>query len=564
MILTVVTAGLFVVLMSSIGETPIYYHTLPEIQFVEILTSFTHLETNFKRTISEDSDRLFQVVIEKPISWNEEWVEYNAEFKEDFEDAYASRLGEAANSYFGSVYSLESAGVNVSLIDIYGSGSKVNYVDSSEKLIWDYRYRVALESRVIGSRVASEIDTERTFRTEFNFVNLKKAFDCSRNFFSGLSTTSYSFQTQNQEKLKEGLEQWFLRTMVSEELCSEMDISVEVSLSCSGFECNCRKMEPATVIFYLDEKGKGSVAFSKEFDGFRCGNLEAACDSGDEEECFEGEACINGWCGSCYSDYAGESCSPEGSAVTVNSDQYRCYETLESEYKCLEHYPAMRISFNDGTCVSDKGKVELNCGKEHKVMSILSGPENTFYTFNGVRINVAEPDLCDITYFPRSNGIIKIYSNLGADKYEISSFSVDFALTDAINKLEKRTGSFIYNFDTDTCSELRSKVSKDISDIVLQTAIEGYTWDIFINTICDSGETSWQKERYSEFKVEFKEEVSGRTVANFQSIVNYEPAIISAEKEDHCLEKTQEECIEDCGWDSENGECKTKENEVIS
>ena len=504
MIITVIVAGLFVILMGSVGQTPIYYHTLPEIQFSELLSSFTHTETNLKRTIEKDSDRFFSNIQENPIQWNKSWTSCS-----DFMDLFGKKLGNAASSYFGSVYVLEGAELNSSI-----SESKVQYVPPN-KLIWNYTYKIYLKRKMFGSEVANEINTTRNSKIEFNFLNLDKVYYCAKDFFNQMSTTKYKFKKLSPNKLETGLIQKLNTILENIDNCKSFDKSLKIPISCGGFDCDCNTMQPVTVILILSQKGNGTIAFSSQFNNFVCGELENYCKSGADCGTLD---CVSNFCGHCYS--SGPICSPSHSPETFG---YRCYriKSEKKEYKCLKNYDNIRVVLDGFERPEKWKKITLNCGKKHRILKIEGIPEsNCFLEFNGVRIENCELDLCDTTKIPRTNGRLLIYAKSNSDEYALGGIDINFALSDCINKLNNE--KFVYEFNKLNCNELRNNVKNEIDKKIKNTGIEGYSWNIEVDTKCyGNNPTSQFDEQYSKFKILFKE--GNSVVATFQGIISYKP-----------------------------------------
>ena len=529
MILTVVGAGLFVILMGSVGETPIYYHTLPEIQFSELLSSFYLTEKNLERSIKEDSDRFFNNIQDNPIPWDESWG-YSS-FESDFENLFGEELGKAANGYFSSVYVLEGANVNASILDPSGLGSVVSYNSGTNKLTWDYTYRIFLSSKMFGADVKNEINTTRTMSTKFDFMDLHEVYNCANSFFADMSGTSYNFQELTSDELETGLTQELDGILKGITNCDSFDISLEIPISCGGFNCDCRNMKETlvTVNLVLSQKGKGSVAFSEEFGNFVCGDLKNNCLRG--SDCTSGEYCIKavgsplGFCGSCLS--SGIFCSPSGSTKSLLSEEYKCYKIRsdKKEYKCLKYHDNLKITLNG----KETNKVNLNCVEEEGILKV-QGATDYFFEFNGVRIEKGDLDLCDTTKVPRVNGRLIIYAKSGSYDYELAGINVNFALSGYMEDLNNKFEDFVYYFDELGCTEFRNNVENKIEVKIKGIGVEGYTWDIklydknmnLLENTC-TGETSWSSQQYSPFKIDFKE--NGDVVATAQYIIEYKPKI---------------------------------------
>ncbi len=520
MILTVVSAGLIVILMGSVGETPIYYHTLPEIQFSELLSSFIHTETNLKRTIEEDSDRFFSNIQEESIPWNDSWVDYS-----DFIGLFSEKLGEAANDYFASNYVLEGAEVNASIINTSGSGSSLSYDDTNKNLTWNYIYRIYLSSRMFGEDVKNEINTTRRIRTEFKFMDLGEVYSCANKFFKTMGGTSYEFQKLNSDELKAGLTQKLNNVLEDKIECEDFDFSLKIPISCGGFDCDCRDMEdkPVTVTLILSQKGKGAIAFSEEFSDFVCGSLENPCSKG--AECGSGKDCVSGFCGSCLS--SGSFCSPEGSTKSLSSREYRCYKikSEEKEYKCLKNYDNIEIILDDDLRSKKWEKIHLNCGEKHKTLEVYGVPDY-FFEFNGVKIEKCDLDLCDLTKVPRVNGRLTIYAESSGYEYGLGGININFNLSRYIERLNNKFKDFSYHFNKLDCDEFQNNVEEEINKIIKETVMEGYTWDITLDTKCTvNNPTTWNNEQYSRLKIEFIEDCPpNKLVATSQYIVKYKPS----------------------------------------
>jgi len=521
MILSVIIAGVFVILMGSVGETPIYYHTLPEIQFSELLSSFIHTEINLKRTMEEDSDRFFDNVLEFPVEWNEHWNSYS-NFKRDFEILFGEKLGEAATKYFGSVYTLEGAKVNASIVNVSGSGSKISYDSSTKKLIWNYTYRIYLSSRISVKNAKNEINSTRNMITEFDFMDLEKIYDCVNSSFAKMKKTVYNFQKLNSNELECGLTQWLMNNVSN---CKDFEVSLKAPISCKGHNCDCRDMQnkPVKIILSLSQPGKGRVTFSEEFANFKCGQLKNTCTKGSE---CDGKDCIGvsatlGFCGFCLDSDSACSlqCSPQGSLTSISSGKYRCHKIRGiRKYKCLNNYDNIILTLND---IPISKEINLNCGKKHEILKV-NGITNYFFEFNGVKIDAGDLDLCDTTKVPRTDGILIIYSNSNGNNYEVERLYVDFALSEYINKLNNK--EFIYNFDNEKCDIFKNNVKKRIENYIKETGIEGYNFIISsLDVKCEKDNpTTWYDEKYSFFKIDFREKSTGKNVGVFKGIVKYE------------------------------------------
>ncbi len=259
------------------------------------------------------------------------------------------------------------------------------------------------------------------------------------------------------------------------------------------------------------------------FSDFVCGSLENPCSKG--ADCGSGEDCVSGFCGSCLSSRL--FCSPEGLTNSLSSREYRCYKIKneEKEYKCLKNQDNIEIILDDDLRPKKWEKIDLNCGEEHKTLEVQGVP-HYFFEFNGVKIEKCDLDLCDLTKVPRVNGRLTIYAESGGYEYGLGGININFALSKYIERLNNKFKDFSYHFNELGCDEFQNNVEEEINKIIKETVIEGYTWDINLDTKCTvNNPTTWNNEQYSPFKIEFIEDCPpNKLVATSQYIVKYKPS----------------------------------------
>ncbi|RLJ00457.1 MAG: hypothetical protein DRP06_02020 [Candidatus Aenigmatarchaeota archaeon] len=511
---TVLIAGLYVILMGSTGETPIYYHTLPEIQFSELLTSFLHTETNLQRVIEMDSDRLFENMQETPIVWDNSWNSY-----EDFMSLFEERFGDSVSDYFASVYVLEGANVESSIVDASGAGSNLDYNLGTEILTWEYTYEIHLTSKMFGAEVANEINTVRSGEIEFDFLNLEEVYDCADDFFN--SGLVYRFQECSSSEITNGLANKFLSNLPAS--CDGFDISVKAPVFCGVQGCKCDSMKSVKTTLFISKEGKKSVAFISEFSTFECGEPENTCVKG--TDCLGEDYCVNGFCGKCYA--AGLYCSSDETLFSSGMRECSKIPGGVNKYECLQKWDVgtvFKIYMKVGDDVFEHSGLEpiiLNCGKQHKSL-ILEGLSDYFFKFNGVNVGTGELDLCDASKVPRVSGRLTIYDNSEGVVRSIGDIYVSFAVSDAINELNG--DEFAYYFNSMDCAEFKTSTRDLISKKIKYTGIEGYAWSIYLPN-CNTNPATWYGEQYNIFTIDFIETKSGKTVATATYIIEYKADI---------------------------------------
>ena len=516
---TVLIAGIYVILMGSTGKTPIYYHTLPEIQFSELLTSFFHTETNLQRVIEEDSDRLFENMQETPILWNDSWTSYR-----DFMDLFEERFGDAVTDYFSSVYVLEGANVESSIVNASGAGSNLSYTPGTETLTWEYTYKIHLTSKMFGAEVANEINTVRSGKIDFEFLNLTGVYNCANDFFDDFDTagSEYIFQECSSSKLTNGLINKFLSNMPGS--CDEFDVSIKAPVFCGVSGCKCDNMEPVKITLVLSKKGKKSISFTSEFSNFKCGDLENTCSKG--TDCSGDTYCVNGFCGKCYTDKL--PCSSDD--TPFSSGIRECSKVIGgvNKYECLQNLK-LGVNFKillketDGEIYyhTDLKPIKLNCGNSPKTLEI-EGPSDYSFKFNGVNVGTGKLDLCDASKVPRVSGRLTIYDNSESVAHSIGDIYVSFAISEAINDLNR--DEFIYHFNDLSCRDFTNSVKKYIGKKIEDTGIEGYTWNINLPG-CTGGLVTWYERQYDVFSIDFVEDESGETAATASYVIEYKADI---------------------------------------
>lgn len=511
---TVLVAGLYVIIMGSTGETPIYYHTLPEVQFSELLTSFLHTETNLQRVVEEDSDRLFENMQETPVLWDDSWNSYG-----DFMGLFEERFGDSVSDYFASVYVLEGANVESSIVDASGIGSNLNYNPGTEILTWEYTYKIHLTSKMFGAEVANEINTVRSGEIDFEFLNLEDVYACADDFFS--FPFAYSFLECSSSQLTDGLMNKFLTNLPIS--CDRFDISVKAPVFCGVHGCKCASVEPVDITLVISEEGKKSISFVSEFSNFECGKPENTCVKG--TDCLGDDYCVNGFCGKCYANKL--ACSSDDNLFS--SGIRECSKVIGgvNEYECLQKLVVgadFKISLKVGNDVFEHSGLEpiiLNCGKQHESL-ILTGLSDYFFEFNGVNIGTGELDLCDASKVPRISGRLTIYDNSESIVRSIGDIYVSFAISDAINDLNGN--EFVYYFNELSCSDFELNVREYIEKEIEELGVEGYTGKISPMG-CVGGSVTWYERQYDIFSINFVEDESGETAATASYIIEYKANI---------------------------------------
>ncbi len=508
---TVLVAGLYVILMGSTGETPIYYHTLPEIQFSELLTSFLHTETNLQRVVEEDSDRLFENMQETPILWDDSWTSYG-----DFMSLFEERFGDSVSDYFASVYILEGANVESSIVDASGAGSSLYYHPGTEVLTWEYAYRIHLTSKMFGAEVENKINTVRSGEIDFNFLNLEEVYTCADDFFS--FPFAYRFQECSSSQLTDGLMNKFLSNLPAS--CNGFDISVKAPVFCGVHGCKCDSMDPVDLTLILNKEGKKSISFISEFSDFECGEPENTCETG--TDCPDGD-CVNGFCGRCYAE--GLACSSD--AIPFSSGKRECSRVIGgvNKYECLQKLNVgtdFKI-FVGGQPHSGLEPITLNCGNSPKTLEIEEGFSDYFFEFNGVGVGTGELDLCDASKVPRMSGRLTIYDNHEGVVRSIGDIYVSFAISDAINELNGN--EFVYYFNELGCGDFELNVKEYIEKEIEKIGVEGYTWNINPPPSCFGESVTWHERQYDIFSIEFVEDESGETAATASYVIEYKADI---------------------------------------
>lgn len=503
LVATPLVFGIAIVLQSSIGSTPVYYHALPEIQFSELFSSFTHTKTNLDRTISEDSDMLFSNIQDSPIIWNNKWNFYS-----EFTPELGEKLGNAAEKYFGSVYRVEGdTEVNISKVD-----SKVNYDSTNKELTWDFTYNIYMRSKLFGSKIANEINTTENLVTSFDFLDLDKVYNCASDFFKEMNAEPYKFNKESAPNIQNKLRQKLINIIQKDNSgdCSDFDTSLDLSVWCGALDCDCKKIKPISVVLTITQSGRGSISFSKNFTNFHCGSGTGSCSTG--LECGNLD-CIARSCGTCWSGNFGSPCSPTKTSEQLGT--HRCLETRGGKYECLPDY---KINlFLEGSSREKRwALINLNCGEKHKTLKI-SGVQNYFFEFNGVKINPGDLDLCTL---PRINGRLIIYAKAGDEEYGIGGININFDLSGYINEINSE--DFVYKFDELDCEKFKEGAKRAIEGKLNGIGIRGYEVEVeLLDTICSGGDTSWYGEQYSPFKVDFIEDSD--VVTSVYHIIKYEP-----------------------------------------
>ena len=510
LIMIIVTAlvGLFFILMNTVGITPTYYHTLPEVQYIDLLSSYYHITENAKRAVTLESDKFFNNIGDYPLEWDETWSN-SADLEVGIENKFAEKLGNLAEDYLNSITILqENVNTEFKTVD-----STLSY--DAGTLAWDYTYNLYMYIPFGGrGETLHQINSEEKIEANYNFLDLDNVYNCANSFFNYLKTASYQFNTLNPYKLERGLEQKFINKIEETSECSRarMQVEAKVKVSCPGSECTCKSVEKAEVILIFKNED-AALALLEEFNNFQCGELAGDCEKG--EDCGTGD-CIDGFCGSCYSGTLKQPCSPSGSSSPLSD--YKCYETELGEYKCLRYYPNLGYEFRGKHYLKDSLRaITLNCGKEGSAELELIVTSGDFsFGYNGIKIDTGSKkiDLCDISKIPRVNGNLEIYAISGSDNYKIDEISVSFELSKYISLLNDKMIDAEYN-PVDCASldrELEEYYKEDITNYLEKNSnFEGYSIEISTTERnCDEG--------YATIKVEF-EETSGNIPATLYYII---------------------------------------------
>jgi hypothetical protein len=499
MIAIILFLGIVIILVASSGFTPVYYHSLPEIDYINLLSSYLHAKTNIERTLTENAGDFFSTIAKYPIKW-ERWNNY-ALFEQDFKKEFANKLKQMGEKYFSSVY-------NIELVDLKfeSVSSEVNYVPTT--LSWDYTYKINLQRKLAGEDIFNEIDTVDTIHIDTNYLNLEDAYNCISEFFGEIEIKTFSFIEEDKYKIELALTEIFRETLEDISDCNSFTKKVNVEVFCSG-KCDCKSIKSAKVTLVLDDK----IAFYDEYKNFICGENSYSCNTG-SDCCASGSCrdCVSFTCTSCTSISLGKKCSPAGSLDSSNN--YRCYETDTGEYKCLKYFPNIRYLLND-EYLFYPGTINLNCGTGEYKFKVLGLP-NYYIKYSGVKVySASNLDLCDITKIPRVNSKLEIYAIYNSYNYKVDDIKLNFDLPYFIDELNSRMSKLEpYEFSASECNELKSSLSDLVSNIIDELLaklrkdnpnfMNGYQFNIEAD-ICDSGITTPSQEKYGIVKIEIKD-----------------------------------------------------------
>jgi len=523
MVTTIGVVGLIVILMSSTGFTPVYYHSLPEVQFIDLFSTYFYTEVNIKRTIENASEKFFSNIDTYPMEW-ENWDTFNS-FKIDFENEFAKKLAKLAEDYFSSVSEIGYTSIKLRTL-----ASKITYHHMTPTLNWNYTYEISLQRKLYGTKVAHEINTTlKLDNIRFEFTDLQKTYNCTNCFYDilwgvdGVAGLSYSFFKADKYLIEKDLRNRVFRNISISPPCNNFcDIvkDLKVELDCKT-SCSCESVNKAKVILYLKEDNKPGLAFTGEFNNFSCGVGPKECTTG--LDCLAKD-CIDGICGNCWFGSLGDRCSPAGNSISM--DNFRCYETLSGAYRCVKAYPNIQYFLN-GKKVEPSMEINLNCGSLNSNIGNLNnakfevlGPNNYIIKFNGMTIiNPSNLDLCNITQIPRTNGKLEIYANFSGDYYKVGEIVVNFELSNFITNLNKvLTELEPVKFNNLDCATYKSKIRNYFRDHMGN--LEGYNFSMSINSVCNTGElTTPAREKYASIEVTVKEQSTDKKITILYYII---------------------------------------------
>jgi len=500
MIAIIMFSGILVLLIASSGFTPIYYHSLPEIDYIDLLSSYLHAKTNIERTLEENFENFISTITKYPIEW-ENWDSYEL-FEKDFEEEFARKLKKVGEEYFGSTYNIDFVNIKFESVE-----SEVNCEDS--KIFWNYTYRIILQKKLAGVNVMDEIDTKNNISVEADYLNLEEVYNCARKFFENIAEKNFSFTKESKYNLEFALTENFREILEEIEECKSFTKKLDVKVSCPE-ECSCDSINYGNVTLILEDK----IAFSWKYKNFVCGEKINSCNTGSD---CDGKDCISHICSFCSLNSLGKACSPSGSSEELGT--HVCYLTDSGLYKCLRYFRNVEYSLNEKHLLSKK--IDLNCGKG-KYKFKISGLPSYYLKYNGIKINPGELDLCDFSKIPRVNGKLEIYAIDNSYGYKIDEIEINFDLSDFIEELNRRMSNLEpYRFSSMECDELKNSLSSMLTNVINQILtdfrkdkadfMEGYKFNINAN-ICSSG-TITPSKKYGIVEVEIKDD-SDRVITN--------------------------------------------------
>jgi hypothetical protein len=537
MIATIAFAGVLVLLMGSSGFTPVYYHALPEMQFIELFSSYLQTTKNIERTIREDPERFFRTIKDYPIEWKN-WVS-STSFKNDFEDIFSEKLKKMAEEYFSSVSGMGFVVIEVKSVDSYnGVNNEVEYTPP-DKLKWNYIYNIHMKRKITGYDLVHKINTNVVIKDlEINFINLNDAYDCANNFFDKLDSktadTTYTFSKSESSDLKTGLT--FKLNEIIDDLssCDSFDKSFNVKISYDSL-CDCKQIKPADIILTLKKPGSElGIAFSYKYNNFQCGQ-EIRCNNG--LDCGTRD-CINSYCGTCWSETLGDYCSPSVVGDFYINHDYKCTETDTGEFKCLKIFSNIELYINDQRFNSEVGKKELNCGQLGSAVLEVDGLSKDYYfKYSGVKITddgtkITNPlDLCDTSKVPRTNSKLKIYVISNTNAYVVDSFDIYFALSSFINQLNQDMSKDpelsecgVYRLYSEPCTSFKENLENQIKKCV--GSLDYY--DINVSWVeknnpttareCAENEEISYMDEYEMIRIDFIEQSTGRKTSLYYAV----------------------------------------------
>ena len=520
MIIVTGMVGLLFILMSSVGVTPLHYHALPEMQYIDMISSYYHLKENAERSIVSGSKDFFNIIKRYPLKW-ENWSS-SGSFKSDFETLYSEKLGQMALSYLNSVsHPEEGLTVNFST-----ASSSLKY--SSVKLSWNYTYNISLFIPLYGKgEKLHSIDTIEKISVNYDFLDLNDVYVCAKSFFNNkLPLITYGFDEKNSEEIKLSFKNVLYEELKSLSTCvgfvNNDEIDLEINVSCAS-ECTCKSIKGANVILIFRNKdSKAGLALSDTFKNFYCGMSANGCMRG-ADCCTSGicnRDCVVGICSNCWLGSIGDRCSQKGSYDSLND--YKCYETKSGDYKCLRSYENVFYTYESSTySLGTLNNINLNCGSSgSKYLRIIGGSKDYLLNYNGIDLNIGTPeiDLCDDNKIPRKSGKLSIFVSSDYDGntyyYKIGDIKVRFALSNYIDSLNSMMESEHYKYTLCPSAEDLSTYYKKTIESYLNSKFShsefgfaGYDIDVSAEEInCD--------EKYAIIEVNFTE--SGGNVASTQ------------------------------------------------
>lgn len=529
LIVTVMVAGLIILLGSRSGSTPFYYKNMAEQKFGDLLMTYEHTKLDIEKTFNQDTGRLFANLADYPIEWSK--LPEGDLSDEAWKEIYRKKIDLAAARHLNSVENVGFEWIKITI-----KNSDVSYEGGApSKLTWALNYNLDIQNVLSKETQPNRINSDESFKVVYDsFINLNDAKNCARSYFEKLGSDEGKFVFGEADELfvKDGLES--LLNKITGEGCSGFETSAKIfgGVDCGGGTCRANSMKPVSFFLFIkdgDKNIKGSVSFMNEFKNFGKGSASStSCSTG--SGCRISEDCINGFCGSCSSNSEGLKCSPGGAAGSI--DSYRCYKMISGSYRCLPKKDDLRLT--DGkTSVKDGGSFEINCAVRKSLWSLEGSQGSATFLLNGVQISgKSQIDLCDYGVVPQKSGPLEAYMTEGGEKYKAFGAYVGFALDKCISDISKKLDGYVYSFDDEINFDKLEEGLKSSLDYEIKTvSCEGYGVSVSeITRPCEPScepKTTWEKERYSIVQLEFKEVkeegTTGETAARASYIITYAP-----------------------------------------